>query len=292
VISATKTSPSAAMMRPIVAAAVRGAGLGEHRAVIAKRRGLGAEDELDVLEPRVRERAERRPARGGLSRGGLGGSNSVRGALGLDRLDELDDSTTSLVLGQVPRRRPAASRTPAAPTVPDEPRVRAEPPAHPLAVCAAPLDRPHRLARALSRLDQEEGRRKWVVCGHRTTTVHRSSDGGPPADQLESGGPAGGPICSEITSQSAILPLQTSRSKANQRANECLPCRRSRVRVPSAAPLRSPALRRVSLVLGSVQAATEQGRGCDRHSATVSPWRWATFHSSPSRRYTCVARSV
>ena len=24
--------------------------------------------------------------------------------------------------------------------------------------------------------------------------------------------------------------------------------------------------------------------------ATVSPWRWATFHSPPSRRYTCVAR--
>ena len=29
-----------------------------------------------------------------------------------------------------------------------------------------------------------------------------------------------------------------------------------------------------------------------RHSATVSPWRWATFHSPPSRRYTCVARKV
>ena len=30
----------------------------------------------------------------------------------------------------------------------------------------------------------------------------------------------------------------------------------------------------------------------DRHSVTVSPWRWATFHSPPSRRYTCVARRV
>ncbi len=29
-----------------------------------------------------------------------------------------------------------------------------------------------------------------------------------------------------------------------------------------------------------------------RHSLTISPWRWATFHSPSSRRYTCVARKV
>jgi hypothetical protein len=29
-----------------------------------------------------------------------------------------------------------------------------------------------------------------------------------------------------------------------------------------------------------------------RHSVTKSPWRWATFHSPSSRRYTCVARKV
>ena len=29
-----------------------------------------------------------------------------------------------------------------------------------------------------------------------------------------------------------------------------------------------------------------------RHSVTMSPWRWATFHSPSSRRYTCVARKV
>jgi hypothetical protein len=38
--------------------------------------------------------------------------------------------------------------------------------------------------------------------------------------------------------------------------------------------------------------ATEGERARDRHSATVSPWRWATFHSPASRRYTCVARKV
>ena len=30
----------------------------------------------------------------------------------------------------------------------------------------------------------------------------------------------------------------------------------------------------------------------NRHSVTVSAWRWATFHSPPSRRYTWVARKV
>jgi hypothetical protein len=29
-----------------------------------------------------------------------------------------------------------------------------------------------------------------------------------------------------------------------------------------------------------------------RHSVTVSAWRWATFHSPSSRRYTCVARNL
>lgn len=38
--------------------------------------------------------------------------------------------------------------------------------------------------------------------------------------------------------------------------------------------------------------ASFQERAFDRHSTTVSPWRWATFHSPPSRRYTCVARKV
>lgn len=29
-----------------------------------------------------------------------------------------------------------------------------------------------------------------------------------------------------------------------------------------------------------------------RHLVTMSPWRWATFHSPSSRRYTWVARKV
>lgn len=41
--------------RHAAAAAVRRPGHGEHRAVVAKRRRLGSEDELDVREPRVRE---------------------------------------------------------------------------------------------------------------------------------------------------------------------------------------------------------------------------------------------
>ena len=94
--------------RHAAAAAVRRARLGEHRAVVAQRRRLGAEDELDVLEPRVRERAERRAAGGRLTRRRLGCPRSGRGALGLDRLDELDDAPAGLVLGQVPRRRSAA----------------------------------------------------------------------------------------------------------------------------------------------------------------------------------------
>ena len=163
--------------RDAVAAPVRRAGLGEHRAVIPECRGLGAEDEFDVLEPRVRERAKRRAARGSLTSGGLGGLCSVCCALGLRPLHELDEATPCLVRGQVPRRWPAAAWTPTAPTIPGEPRARAEPPAHPLSVRAAPLDRPHRLARVLGRLDQQKRRRQRVVNGHQEATVHPLSDG-------------------------------------------------------------------------------------------------------------------
>ena len=163
---------------------MRRAGLSEHRAVVAERRGLGSENELDMLEPLVRERAERWAAGGGLSRGLLVGADAPRGALGLDRLNELDGATAGLVLGQVPGRRAAAARSPAASTVAHEPRVHAEPSSHPLAIRAAPLDCPYGLAGGLGRLDQEEGRRQWVVSGHRTTTVH------PPSDGRTTGGPA------------------------------------------------------------------------------------------------------
>jgi hypothetical protein len=123
--------------------------LGEHRAVVAQGGRLGTEDELDVLEPGVRERAERRRTRGGLSRRLLVVAAARGGALGLDRLDELDHAAAGLVLGQVARRRPAAPRAPTARIIADEPGVRAEPAANPLAVRAAPLDRPHRLPGSL-----------------------------------------------------------------------------------------------------------------------------------------------
>ena len=60
--------------------------------------------------------------------------------------------------------------------------------------------------------------------------------------------------------------------------------RRARV-VPHGAVDRLPVDARMeSLMTRSPLAA--------RHSLTMSPWRWATFHSPSSRRYTCVARNV
>ena len=98
------------MIRPIVrprrggmACPVRRASSGSRAASTAWRR-----DELDVLEPRVRERTERRTACSRLARCVLGGPSTRRGTLGLHRLDELDDATARLVLGQLPRGRPAA----------------------------------------------------------------------------------------------------------------------------------------------------------------------------------------
>ncbi len=54
-------------------------------------------------------------------------------------------------------------------------------------------------------------------------------------------------------------------------------------------PLFVPSQRLIAVARG---ARFLQNRAFDHHSATVSPWRWATFHSPPSRRYTCVARRV
>ena len=95
--------------RHAAAAAVRRAGLGEHRTVVAQRCRLGAEDELDVLEPRVRERAEGRTAGSGLTRRFRGSARPFGGALGLDRLGELDDAAAGLVLGEM--SRPPADRS-------------------------------------------------------------------------------------------------------------------------------------------------------------------------------------
>jgi hypothetical protein len=108
------------MMRPIchaTPAAMGRARLGEHGAVVAQRRGLGTENELDVLEPRVRERAEHRAAAIRLRRG----TCTRGGELGLSRLDDVHDAAARLELRQVPRRRSTAPSPPVSGAVPDEP---------------------------------------------------------------------------------------------------------------------------------------------------------------------------
>ena len=107
-------------------------------------------------------------------------------------------------------RRPAAPRLPAAAPSRTSHACAAEPRGGPLTVRAAPLDRPHRLARALASrragTPSTAGRERSSAEPPYTPprTGGPTETGGP----ARPGGPAGGPICSEPTPQSAILPLR------------------------------------------------------------------------------------
>jgi hypothetical protein len=170
-------------------AAMRRSGLGQHRAVVAQCRRLGALDVGDVLEPRVGQGAEGRASRG---RGLCGSTGTmIRRAFRLDRPDELGNTAAGLELGQVAGGRAAGSRAPTALTVRCDPRGRAETTAKPLAVCAAPLDGPHGRSVRPERLDEKEGGRDRILgsrVAHQRGRAYRPNrrrtTGGPPADQL------------------------------------------------------------------------------------------------------------
>ena len=171
----------------------------------------------------MRERAERRPAGRRLARRLGDRPRSGLGAFGLDGLDQRRRPAPGLVLGQLPGRRPTVARPPATGAVRHDPRPRAEPPPDPLAVGAPPLDRPHRLAAGLERLDQQERRRQRVVSGHRGATLHPTPDGRTTGGPALSGGPAGGPICRDFTASERDSATSDSayQSQSARRSTAC-----------------------------------------------------------------------
>jgi hypothetical protein len=85
---------------------------------------------------------------------------------------------------------------------------------------------------------------------------HRESHRTPLSDKRTTSGPtlpsrpASGPKCRDFGSPTAIQPPETPRTRANRRPTKHLPCRRSRVRVPSSACERDPRYWRGLFVVG------------------------------------------
>ncbi len=203
------------------AAAVRRAGLGEHRLVVADRRRLGVADVGHVPKPCVRERAER-----------LGGRRRRRSALafkrelGLGRSYELRHAAACLELGHAAVVRTASTWPPSAGPVRLHPRGPPWPPAAALVVGAAPLDRPHRHAVRAEPFDEQERGRDRVdlrcVASRHEPSVLAGSAAADHRRTTLTGGPRGGPKCREMTVSSRFSATQIWLSRANRPAEHLL----------------------------------------------------------------------
>ncbi len=199
--------------------------------------------ELEMLEPGVGQRAEGRAASCRLASRLLVRTRMRLRPRELLGLDERRDTSARLELRQLTRRRPTLARSPPATVITDDPGAGTEPATQSHSVGV----RRSRTPSVLRHLTAQTGSPVLTVSTSRNAvargsfgcigrpTVHPLSDERTTSGPTPPSGPASGPKCRDFGSLTALQPLQNPHSRANRRPSKCLPCRRSRVRVPSSA---------------------------------------------------------